>query len=386
MKNKLIYLDFNACTPLAAQASEAMVYSLRNIYGNPSSSHWAGRMAYEALEAAREQVSHLLNAHPSEVIFTSGGTESNNLAIRGVLNSEKHRGNHIITSMTEHPATFNVCKHLEDAGVQVTYLTVDSAGRINLDELRESIRPETILITIMHANNETGTLQPIKEIADIAKSNGIFFHSDAAQSTGKMDVDTKFLNVDMMSITGQKFYGPKGSGALYIRKGLKLNPICFGADQEKGLRPGTEALPSIVGLGSACDVAKTWLASSGPENIRALKDSFWNNFEDKFHGSVIFNGHQEYCLPNTLSISFPGISARWILEHIPELSASLGSACHSGHDNPSRVLLAMGKTEKESLGTIRFSLGRETTSEELDWVVNRLAELIPSTKLTHFEK
>ncbi len=376
MEDTLIYLDYNACTPVDLRVQEAMVSALRGVFGNPSSSHWAGKIAHRAVEDARSRVSGLIGAERSEIIFTSGGTESNNLAIRGSYAARYSLGRHIITSLTEHPATMGALKHLENNGAEVTYLSVDSTGRIGLGELRDAIRPDTVLITIMHANNETGTLQPIREIASLAKSKGIQFHTDAAQTTGKIEVDVKELDVDMLSLTGQKFYGPKGAGALYVRKGVQVAPIHFGADQENGLRPGTEALPAIVGLGIACEVAQEWLASGGPRKTDMLRQKFLVRLKKAFPDSLIYNGHPESVLPNTLNISIKGVLARKVLDGIPELAASLGSACHSGLDAPSRVLLAMGKTTEESLGAIRFSLGRETTAEELELVVAKLQQTI----------
>jgi cysteine desulfurase len=369
-----IYFDFNATTPLGPEAAAAMQAALA-LYGNPSSRHWAGLPARDAAERARAQLAALLGCDAREVVFTSGGTEANNHAIKGVFFSREPNGNppHIITSQIEHPAVLGPCAFLERLGANVTRVAVDRHGLVDPDDVRRAIEPGTLLVSIMHANNEVGTIQPIEEIARIAHERGVLCHIDAAQTVGKIAVDVKSLGVDLLSIAGHKLYGPKGVGALYVRGGLTLEPLMHGADHEAGRRGGTENVAGIVGLGAACEAAGPWI--DDPSLVR-LRDSFWEQLRSHFGDRVALNGHPQRRLPNTLSVSFPGLRGGEILSQLPEVAASTGSACHAGSTHISPVLKAMGVREDVALGTIRFSLGRATTREEIEAVVEGLVRVV----------
>ena len=288
MITQRIYLDFNASTPIAPEVAEAMKPFLSQHFGNPSSHHWAGDPAKEAVEHARRQVADLLQCPPNEIVFTSGGSESNNHAIKGVFFALREKGNHIITTQIEHPAVINPCRFLEKLGAEVTYVGVDQYGRVDPEDIEKAITRKTILITVMHANNEVGTIQPIEEISKIAKKHGILFHTDAAQSVGKIDTKVDDLGVDLLSVAGHKLYAPKGVGALYIREGTPIEPLIHGAGHESGRRAGTENVLLIVGLGKACEIAKRYL---GDDRIRDLRDRFWKLLQDNFGEAVVLNGH-----------------------------------------------------------------------------------------------
>ncbi|MGJ7922301.1 cysteine desulfurase family protein [Neobacillus sp. LXY-4] len=366
-----IYFDYNASTPLASEVVDAMQPLLSDYFGNPSALHWAGKPVKELLQKAREQVAELISCSPSEIIFTSGGSEANNLALKGYYFKNRTKGNHIITSKIEHPAIINPCKFLEQIGAKVTYVGVDQYGRVSPEEIEKAITKETILITIMHSNNEVGTLQPIKEIADIAKRYGIAFHSDASQSVGKVPVDINDLGVDLLTIAGHKLYAPKGIGALYIRKGIELEPLIHGAGHEFGLRAGTENTLLAVGLGKACEVAKKGLSD---KSLKELTDYFWSELKQEFGDHVVLNGHIDERLPNTLNVSFVNKIGQDILSAIPLLAASTGSACHAGSIELSPVLKEMKVPVHIGMGAIRFSLGRHTTKSEVDQVMQWLRE------------
>jgi cysteine desulfurase len=386
-----IYLDFNASTPMAPEVIAAMKPFLDSAYGNPSSLHWAGIPAREAVEKARSQVAGLLGCDATEIVFTSGGTEANNHAIKGVFFSRREvRTRHIITSRIEHPAVLEPCRFLQKLGTEVSHLPVDRYGMVDPDEVRRAIRPGTILISVMHANNEVGSIQPIEEIARIARRHGILCHTDAAQSAGKIPIPIPSLGVDLLSVAGHKLYGPKGVGALFIRKGVELEPLLHGAGHECGRRAGTENVLEIVGLGAACELAGRWIDSP---KLKQLRDRFWNSLQERLahasgwyaapdtnpkpeRGQVVLNGHLERRLPNTLNVSFPGYKGGDILAKLPGVAASTGSACHAGSIHMSPVLAAMGVSEDVGLGAIRFSLGRNTTAEEVDAVVDRLADVV----------
>jgi cysteine desulfurase len=357
-----IYLDFNASTPLAPEVADTMQRALRGPFGNPSSDHWAGQSAREAVDKARGQIAGLLGCKPCEIVFTSGGTESNNHALKGVFYAHGRTGAHIITSQVEHPAVINPCRFLERLGAEVTYLPVDGLGRIDPDDVRRAITSRTLLISIMHANNEVGTIQPIADIAQIAREFGILSHTDAAQSGGKISTRIKELKVDLLSIAGHKLYGPKGIGALYIREGLQLEPLIHGADHESGRRAGTENILLDVGLGAACELAKGCV---GMESVRELRDLFWNLLQDEFGAGISLNGHPAEGLPNTLNVSFVGKVGSEILLRMKGVAASTGSACHSGSVLLSPVLNAMKVPPEVGMGAIRFSLGRTTTRDEI---------------------
>ncbi|MGZ8472696.1 MAG: cysteine desulfurase family protein [Candidatus Deferrimicrobiaceae bacterium] len=368
----LIYLDFNASTPIASEAVEAMRPFLTEHYGNPSSLHWAGMPAKDAVERARGQVAGLLGCDPTEVVFTSGGSESNNHAIKGIFFANRNRGNHIITTTVEHPATINPCRFLETLGARVTVLPVDRCGTVNPADVRTAITPETILITVMHANNEVGTIEPIPDIAAIAREAGIAFHTDAAQSVGKIPTDAEELGVDLLSVAGHKVYAPKGIGALYVREGTRIEPFVHGAGHEGGRRAGTENVLLAVALGAACEVAHGWV---GMPQTRSLRDRFWEGLKEIFGENVTLNGHPVERLPNTLNVNLAGRAGAEVLARMPGVAASTGSACHAGSITLSPVLDAMGVPPGEGMGAIRFSLGRTTTWEELETVLHMLKEI-----------
>jgi cysteine desulfurase len=362
---KPIYLDYNATTPHDPEVVAAMRPYLEEEFGNPSSGHRYGEKPRQALDTARHQVAGLLGCAPEEVVFTSGGTEANNWAILGTVYALHQRGRHIITSRFEHPAVLRVCAFLEKEGYEVTYLPVGEFGLVDAGDVQAALRPETILITIMHANNEVGTIQPIAEIAAIAKSRGIRFHTDAAQSLGKITVEVNELGVDLLSLAGHKLYAPKGVGALFIRSGEALEPFMHGAGQEMGRRAGTENILEIVGLGKACEIAARDL-DKNRRHLQAMRD--------RLHAAIVagvrevrLNGHPEKRLPNTLSLSFRDLEANRVLEAIGrEVAASAGAACHSDRVEISHVLEAMGAPEEWAKGTLRLTTGRMSSAAEID--------------------
>ena len=370
-----IYLDYNATTPHDPEVIEAMRPYLEEHFGNPSSSHWYGRKTREAVETARAQVAALLNCTPSEILFTSGGTESNNYAIRGIALARRSHGKHIITSQIEHPAVTAVCERLRQQGFEITYLPVDEHGLLSVDAVEKAIRPETILITLMHANNEVGTIQPVEEAAQLAKSRGIAFHTDAAQSAGKIPTNVSALGVDLLSIAGHKLYAPKGVGALYVRTGLVLDRLMDGAGQEGGRRPGTENVLEIVGLGQACEIALRDLAANR-EHMRRMRDRLEAGLLERV-AYVSVNGHPDKRLPNTLSASVEGVDANALLSAVEEsVAASAGAACHSGQVHVSHVLQAMRVPEEWARGTLRFSTGRMTSEADTDAAVAVIADAV----------
>lgn len=369
----MIYLDNNATTPVDPEVSDAILSSLKRDFGNPSSTHSIGQRARDVIEKSRMLISELIGCKSAEIYFTSGGTESNNLAIIGT--AERHKRGHIITSVIEHPSVLNPCRYLESRGFQVTYLPVDSAGMVIIDEFKKSIKKDTILITIMHANNETGVLQSVEEIGAIAGERGIPFHIDAAQSTGKMPVNVSQVKADMMTIVSHKFYGPKGIGALYLRDGLELSPILFGAGHERGLRPGTENVPGIVGLGKACELAKMNIRNRVAHATK-LCEMLFRGLTEKIDG-IRLNGHETLRLPNTLNICIHGIDSTDLLESIKDkVAASSGSACHAGQRKPSSVLKAMGLSDVDARSSLRLSVGKDNTEEEIKEAVEIIADTV----------
>jgi len=365
-----IYLDYNASTPIAPKVFEAMMPYLTSKFGNPSSSHSFGVECRAAIEQARERVAKLLGCEASEIVFTSGATESNNMVIKGIAKATG-KGKHFITSQIEHPAVLEPCRHLERYGYNVTYLPVDGRGLVDPEELRRSIIGDTVLVSIMHANNEVGTIQDITALAKIATSQGVLFHTDAAQSVGKVPCRVNDLGVDFLTVAGHKFYAPKGVGALYIRKGKTLPPMLHGAGHENGMRPGTENLASVVGLGAACELAMPLLGSEGSRQ-KKLGQLLFDGLK-KAGLKVHLNGHPEKKLSNTWNISFEGHDAAAVMEKLgKDIAVSPGAACHGDTVNASHVLVAMDVTDGFSRGAIRFSLGRETTQAEIDAVVDRL--------------
>ena len=354
-----IYLDYNASTPIDPAVAAAMRPHLSDGYGNPSSGHWAAKPAAVALERARGDVAAMLGRPSDEVVFTSGGSEANNLALKGVFFANRDKGDHIITTRIEHPAILAPCRFLERLGARVTYLSVDSKGRVDRDGLRTAITPRTILVSIMHANNEVGTIQPIEDCARLARERGILFHTDAAQTVGKIPTNADELGVDLLSIAGHKAYAPKGIGALWVRRGVRLEPLIHGADHESGRRAGNESALLAVGLGKACELARDLTPM---QRVRALRDRFWQELQRRFGALVVLNGDPEHRLPNTLNVAFVGRVGAEILAGLDGVAASTGSACHSGRVELSPVLQAMGVTPAVGMGAIRFSLGRGTTA------------------------
>ncbi|OGO21741.1 MAG: cysteine desulfurase NifS [Chloroflexi bacterium RBG_16_50_9] len=372
---KPIYLDYNATTPIDPAVREAMLPYLDEYFGNPSTTHAYGLPAKAAVEHARMQVATLIGAAAEEIVFMSGGSESDNQAIIGTALASSRKGKHIITMCIEHPAVLITCRYLEERlGIKVTYLPVDKYGLVDPDDIRRAITGETILITIMHANNEVGTIEPIADIGEIARENGIIFHTDAAQSCGKIRVDVNELKVDLLTIAGHKLYAPKGIGALFIRKGVQIDSFIHGAGQEKGRRAGTENVPYMVGLGKACELAGNDLPEYTAK-VKALRDRLYQRIVDSL-GSyrVHLNGHPERRLPNTLNISIRSAVGDELLNQIPEIAASTGAACHAGSTEPSSVLLEMGLSRELALGALRLTLGRGSTQEEIDTAANLIVE------------
>ena len=362
---KPIYLDYNATTPHDPEVVEAMRPYFEEEFGNPSSSHYYGFKPKQAVASARRQVASLLNSEPEEIIFTSGGTESNNFAIKGCAEALRDRGNHIVTSQIEHPAVLEVCRFLENTGFEVSYLPVDEFGLVNVSDVAAAIKKQTVLISVMHANNEVGSVEPIAEIAQLAKEQGIIFHTDAAQSVGKLAVDVKKLGVDLLSIAGHKVYAPKGVGALYIRKGLSPVKLMHGAGQEMTRRPGTENVMQIVGLGVACEIARRDLEKN-MKHMQAMRDRLYAGIKQGCD-QIRVNGHPQKRLPNTLSISFFNLEANRILDAIgTQVAASAGAACHSDTVQISDVLKAMAVAPEWAMGTLRLTTGKMTTGEEID--------------------
>lgn len=367
-----IYLDYNASTPIDPGVAAAMRPFLEAHYGNPSSAHWAATEAKTALHEARGRVAGLLGGRSDEVVFTSGGSEANNLALKGVFFALRDQGDHIVTTRIEHPAITGPCRFLERLGARVTYLPVDRTGRIDPDDLRAAITPRTILVSVMHANNEVGTIQPVEACARIAHEHGALFHTDAAQSVGKIPTNVDALGVDLLTVAGHKLYAPKGVGALFVRRGVTIEPLIHGAGHEGGRRAGTESALLAVGLGKACELARDL---TGMDGVRALSDRFWEKLQRLFGRRVVLNGHPTDRLPNTLNVAFVGMVGADLLSRLDGVAASTGSACHTGRIELSPVLEAMGVPPEAGMGAIRFSLGRGTTADEIDAVVDRLASV-----------
>ncbi|MBU0639120.1 MAG: selenide, water dikinase SelD [Planctomycetes bacterium] len=369
-----IYLDYNATTPLDPAVAEAMRPYLETHFGNPSSSHIYGTRTKKAVESARRQVAEMLGARPDEIVFTSGGSESNNLAIRGAALARRDQGNHIITSAIEHPAVTEVCRYLETQGFRVTFVPVDETGLVNPADVARALNPSTVLITIMHANNEVGTIQPIREIAELARDNGVLMHTDAAQSIGKIRVNVDELGVDLLSVAGHKLYAPKGVGALYVRTGVRPQKLIFGADHERGWRAGTENVLEVVGLGKACELVAQQLEQRA-EHMRTLRDRLHEALRAEFP-DVRLNGHPEQRLPNTLSLSFRGIEANVILSELTDVAASAGAACHSDQVLMSPTLEAMHVPVEYAMGTIRLSTGALLTAADVDRASRAIIDVV----------
>jgi cysteine desulfurase len=370
-----IYLDYNGTTPHDPEVIEAMRPFLESEFGNPSSSHWYGIKPKQAVEAARRQVAGLLGCRSDELFFTSGGTESNNHAIAGIAHALKNKGRHIVTSAFEHPAVLEVCRFLASEGFATSYVAVDEKGMVDPAHVEAAIRPDTILITLMHANNEVGTVQPIAAVSQLARRKGIVMHTDAAQSLGKIPADVQTLGVDLLSVAGHKLYAPKGIGALYVRRGLEPEKFCHGAGQEKGRRAGTENVLEIVGLGKACEIAARDLATH-MAHMQSMRDRLHRGIVDRLD-HVRLNGHPEHRLPNTLSLAFRNMEANRLLEEIGlEVAASAGAACHADTIELSHVLRAMQVPVDWAKGTLRFSTGRMTTAQEIDRAADVVVEAV----------
>ncbi len=369
---RTIYLDYNATTPIAPSVQQAMLPFLSEHYGNPSSSHALGRAAHEALEDARSQLASLLKADREEIVFTSGGTESNNLALKGtLLRRAPAAGGHLIISAIEHPSVVEPARFLERLGYDLTVIGVDQHGVVQVEAIRAAIRPDTVLVSVMHANNEIGTVQPLAEIAAICHERDVLLHTDASQSIGKIRTPVDELQVDFLSIAGHKVYAPKGVGALYVRRGLGLEPVLHGAGHEGGLRAGTENVAAIVGLGRAAALVSKGLDQSS-QRLEALRDRLFDQLRAVVGPRLMMNGSKVARLPNTLSVSFPGVTGGAMLGRLPELCASTGSACHSTTTHMSPTLAALGLSPEDAAGTIRLSVGWYTSEDDIDRAVSML--------------
>jgi cysteine desulfurase len=373
-----VYLDYNATTPIDKEVAEEMRPYFEEYFGNPSSVHSYGASTKIAVEAARSKAASLINCDTSEIVFTSGGTESNNFAIKGYAFANKHRGNHIITSQIEHPAVFEVCKYLEKNGFEVSYIPVDEYGVVKIDLLEKAISNNTILITVMHANNEVGSIQPVEEISILAKKYNIAFHSDAAQSAGKIPVDVKSMGVDLLSIAGHKVYAPKGVGLLYVKSGIVLEKFMHGADHEQNMRAGTENVLEIVGLGKACELAQENLKKYSNHYLKTR--NHLKNLLEKSITDLRFNGHPEKCLPNTLSVSFPNIEANTLVSRLDKVAVSAGAACHAESVDVSAVLEAMNVPVNYAMGTIRLSTGRNNSLEDIEFAASEIIKNVHALK------
>jgi len=366
-----VYLDHNASTPILPEVVDAMVPWLRDHYGNPSSTHVYGRTMRDAVEHARQQLATLIDCDPAEVFFTSGGTEANNLAIRGLAAAHPGR-RHVVTSVIEHPATSGPCDYLERQGYTVDRVAVNATGHVDIPGIRTVLSDDSLLVSIMHANSETGTIQEIGQISPIAHEYGALLHADAAQSLGKIPVSVRRDNIDLLSVAGHKLYAPQGVGALFVRHGIDVEPLVIGAGHERGLRPGTENVASIVGLGVASSIAHRDLASES-QRVCALRDRLWERLSSEVHGLAL-NGDPGNRLPNTLNVRFPGVSGNTLLDACPEIAASTGSACHAAGESASAVILAMGVPEEEAIGSVRLTLGRSNTPEQIDFAAEALVK------------
>jgi cysteine desulfurase len=378
-----IYLDYNATTPVDPAVLDAMLPYLRDDFGNPSSAHGLGKTAHNAVEQARQQVAALLGAHPDEVVFTGGGSEASNHALKGAVFAKLRgffgrwaRGAHVIISAVEHPATTQPCAFLQRLGCRVTVVPVDGRGRVDPDDVARALRRGATLVSVMHSNNEVGTLQPIKEIAALTRAHGVLLHTDAAQSLGKVPVGVNDLGVDLLTLAGHKLYAPKGVGVLYVRRGVKLESLLHGAGHEGGRRAGTENVPYLVALGAACALARRGLPEA-TQRLRQLRERLWERLQAGLGERVLLNGHPEERLPNTLNVSFVGHVGARLLEKVPEIAASTGSACHEGKVTQSPVLCAMGVPPHVGRGALRLTVGRFTTEEEVD----RAAEVLVKAAL-----
>ncbi|MHC5108701.1 MAG: cysteine desulfurase family protein [Planctomycetota bacterium] len=369
----MIYLDYNASTPVDPRVAAAMIPYITDHHANPSSAHSPGRKIRHAIDRARDQIASMIGAKPDEIVFTSGGTEASNHAIKGTAHTLRDRGRHIIISGIEHPATSMPCRFLEELGYEITAIKPDADGHIDPSHVAYEVRPDTILISVMHANNEVGTIQHIAEIAEIAHEGGIWFHCDAAQTCGKIPVNVQELDVDFLSIAGHKFYAPQGVGALYIRDGISIESLLHGAGHENGRRAGTEAVPAVVGIGEAAALVNEDLSNDG---ISHCRDRLYARLKEAFDDECMLLGHPDHRLPNTLAIGFKDRIGADILAQCPDICASTGAACHAANRKRSAVLAAMDVPEAFAFGAIRFSTGRFTTESEIDQAIQSLIPAI----------
>ena len=377
LRDRPIYLDYNATTPVDPRVVEAMVPHLERHFGNPSSTHRYGSEPKLALDHAREQVAHLIGARAAEIVFTGSGSEADTLAVRGAVLARQPRGAHVITQRTEHPGVLQACDSLRRwYGAEITYLPVDADGLVDPQALADAIIPRTVLVSIMTANNETGTLQPIAELVAVAHRHGALFHTDAAQAAGKIPIDVAELGVDLLTFVGHKMYAPKGIAALYVRTGTPLEPLIYGGRQEHGRRAGTENVPYAVALGAAAFLVAQDLAAGEPDRQERLRDQLHDHLSERLPGRVHLNGHPVLRLPNTANLSIAGTSGDAVLAATPEIAASTGSACHAGTIEPSPVLTAMALTEDRMSAAIRFSVGRWTTADNITEAVDAIVRAI----------
>lgn len=379
---KRIYLDYAATTPTDPEVVKAMLPYFTDQFGNPSSIHSFGQEVEAAVEEARETTAGLLGANPEEIVFTSGGTESNNMAIKGVAHANKQKGRHIISTLIEHHAVLEPCQFLEQQGFNVTYLPVDQYGLVNPDDVKQAITDQTILISVMHANNEIGTLEPIAEIGALARERGIYMHTDAVQSFGQIPLDVETLQVDLLSVSAHKLYGPKGVGALYVRKGTNMEALLHGGEQERKRRASTENVPAIVGFGKAVTLAQTRMTEEGLR-LSNLRDTYTTRLIETLDQSYL-NGHPTQRLPNNIHVTIEGVEGESLLLNLDleAVAASAGAACNSASLTPSHVLLALGLSRQAALGSLRLTLGQSTTAEELDYVLEVLPRIVTRLRRT----
>lgn len=373
---KRIYFDHSATTPVDREVAAAVMEYMTDKFGNPSSVHSFGRESRKAVDEARDKVAALLGANANEIYFTSGGTEGDNLAIKGVALATRKKGNHIITTAIEHHAVLHTCEYLETQGYTVTYLPVDEYGMVSVDDVRKAITDQTILISIMFANNEVGTIQPIKEIGQLAREKGIYFHTDAVQAAGTIPIDVNEHNIDLLTMSGHKIYGPKGVGALYVRRGVRLDALVHGGAHERNMRAGTENVPGIIGLGKAAEIAKHDM-SDRIEHLTRLRDKIITGISERID-HIKLNGHPSLRLPGNVNFSFLFVEGESLLLNLDlkGIAASSGSACTSGALDPSHVLLAMGLTHEVAHGSLRITLGRDNTEAEVDYLLEVLPEIV----------
>jgi len=373
---KRIYFDHSATTPVDSEVASLMVEYMTEKFGNPSSIHLFGREVHKAVDEARQQVAALIGANPNEIFFTSGGTEADNLALKGIALANRKKGNHIITTCIEHHAILHTCEYLEKQGFNVTYLPVDENAMVRLEDVKKAITDQTILISVMFANNEVGTIQPIKEIGKIAREKGIYFHTDAVQAAGNYPIDVAEYNIDLLTLSAHKFHGPKGVGALYVRRGIRIDAVQHGGGQERSLRPGTENTPGIIGLGKAAEIAKRDMAKK-IAHVTALRDKLAKGITERIT-DIKLNGHPTVRMPGNINFSFLYVEGESLLLNLDlkGIAASSGSACTSGSLDPSHVLLAMGLTHEVAHGSLRLSLGRGNTEDDIDYCLTVLPEII----------